>query len=36
MGNVAEVISDTLIENGVERVCGLQDDSLNSIFDSIQ
>jgi hypothetical protein len=32
MANVADVLFDMLIENGVECVCGLQDDSLNSII----
>jgi thiamine pyrophosphate-dependent acetolactate synthase large subunit-like protein len=36
MANVAEVLFDTLIENGIERVCGLRDDSLNPIIDTIQ
>jgi hypothetical protein len=36
MASVAEVLVDTPIENGVERVCGLQGDSLNAVTDAIR
>ena len=36
MPNVAEVLVDTLIANGVERVCGLPGDSLNGVTDAIR
>src|SRR6202041_2447502 len=36
MSNVAEVLVETLIANGVERVWGLPGDSLNGITDAIR
>jgi pyruvate dehydrogenase (quinone) len=36
MANVAEVLVDTLIANGVERVWGLPGDSLNGVTDAIR
>src|SRR6202012_2625157 len=36
MSNVAEVLVDTLIANGVERVWGLPGDSLNGVTDAIR
>lgn len=36
MANVAEVLVDTLIANGVERIWGLPGDSLNGITDAIR
>lgn len=36
MASVAEVFVDTLIENGVTHVCGVQDDSPNAVTDAIQ
>jgi pyruvate dehydrogenase (quinone) len=36
MANVAEVLVDTLIENGVDRVWGLPGDSLNAVTDAIR
>jgi len=36
MANVAEVLVDTLIANGVQRVWGLPGDSLNGITDAIR
>jgi len=36
MANVAEVLVDTLIENGVDRVWGLPGDSLNALTDAIR
>lgn len=36
MANVAEVLVDTLIENGVERIWGLPGDSLNAMTDAIR
>src|ERR1700744_5868782 len=36
MSNVAEVLVETLIANGVERVWGLPGDSLNGVTDAIR
>jgi pyruvate dehydrogenase (quinone) len=36
MSNVAEVLVDTLIANGVERMWGLPGDSLNGVTDAIR
>jgi len=36
MANVAEVLFDKLIENGVDRVCGLPDDSTDAVTDAIR
>ncbi len=36
MANVAEVLVDTLIANGVQRVWGLPGDSLNGVTDAIR
>jgi pyruvate dehydrogenase (quinone) len=36
MANVAEVLVDTLIANGVERIWGLPGDSLNAVTDAIR
>jgi pyruvate dehydrogenase (quinone) len=36
MANVAEILVDTLIANGVERIWGLPGDSLNGITDAIR
>lgn len=36
MPNVAEVLIDTLIENGVQRIWGLPGDSLNALTDAVR
>jgi thiamine pyrophosphate-dependent acetolactate synthase large subunit-like protein len=36
VANVAEVLVDTLIANGVQRVWGLPGDSLNGVTDAIR
>ena len=36
MANMVEALVDTLIENGVGRVCGLPGDSRKAVSDAIR